>query len=136
MSEEYIEFDQLIDKELLGEAIWKDCGVCRCLCHGTSMGIAIEIENSGVDTEYGEIGYLGRGFYCFHGDLEACRLWARDQYKEEPIAVLTLEVDLGNTFFICEELWKIINEQAKRVKEKLTQKQKIGTIIEFAIKVL
>lgn len=139
MNEKYIEINQTIDKILFEEAIRRDCGICKYLYHGTSREIAHEVENSGeIDTEYGEIQYLGKGFYVFHWDVEASKMWARRRYENESIAVLALEADLGNTFFVYEELRKRLNEQAKRIKisskKKLSQNQKIGTIIEFGIK--
>ncbi|MFA5315843.1 MAG: hypothetical protein WC369_00255 [Dehalococcoidales bacterium] len=124
-----------VDDQLLGEAIKLDCGVCKNLYHGTSISVAQKIKDN-AEIEIGpQVGYLGKGVYCYHLDVEASRLWARKKYKGSQISVFALEADLGNTFYVSQELIRIFQNRASELKQlKLDMGVKVGYVIEVFVK--
>lgn len=125
-----VKFDRLNSNELVEEAIKQKVGVCRDLYHGTSIYNAQKILKTKtfiIPKKPG--GYLGRGIYCYLHDTEASRIYARK--KKEKIAVLKLVANLGNIFFVCNELYDYFHRIAKKHEEiELVMKEKIGFIIE------
>lgn len=132
--EQIIELDETSD-QLVHEAIKQDCGIYKHLYHGTLKYIAHEIQKTAEIKIGSEVGYLGNGFYCYLLDEEASRIWARKKNKTEKIAVLNLVANLDNTFFINQELHRIIKNKATELrKDKLDINTKVGYIIELFIK--
>lgn len=135
MSEEKIIKSNETSDQLVKEAIKRNCGIYRHLYHGTLKHIAHEIKSTGEIKTGSEVGYLGKGFYCYHMDEEASRIWARRKNKEEKIAVLNLVANLGNTLFICQELHRIFQNKATELKNvNLDINKRVGHIVELFIK--
>lgn len=132
--EQIIEIDETND-QLVHEAIKQDCGICKHLYHGTSIYNAQKIKRTNEIKIPNEVGYLGKGFYCYHLDIEASRIWAREKNEEGKIGVLNLVANLGNTFFVSKELYQIFRDKSKTLRDcKLDIDKKIGNYIELFIK--
>jgi hypothetical protein len=129
---QFIDFNQ-VGNQMFDEAIKLDCGVCRHLYHGTTKYLANLIKETNEIIISNEIGYLGYGFYCYLFDAEASRIYAKAHHNEK-IAVLELVVNLGNVFFINQELYKFFLSYADKLTVKKELRKKVGTLIELFIK--
>jgi len=135
MNEENILEPNEVCDQLVSEAIKRDYGICRDLYHGTSKYEADKIRKTAEIKIGSEYGYLGRGIYCYLHDVEASRIWARIKNRTGKIAVFKLVANLGNIFYICQELHRIFYNKATKHKEiKLAVNEKVGYIIELFIK--
>lgn len=135
MGEEQILNREEIDGQLLEEAIKIESGICKHLYHGTLKSVAQKIQRP-TEIEIGaDVGWLGKGVYCYHLDVEASRIWARIKYKTNKIAVLTLTADLGNILFASKELHQFFQNRATElIQLNLDINMKVGYIIERFIK--
>lgn len=132
--EQVFEFYE-VKSQLVEEAIKREIGTCRDLYHGTLKYNAQEILATEIKIPSRAGGNLGKGIYCYLHDVEASRIWARKKNKTGKIAVLNLVANLGNTFFICKELYRIFYNKAQKHKEiKLAIIEKVGYIVEVFIK--
>ena len=123
------------DEEDLKESIRQHCGLCKDLYHGTSRDAAREIKREKKLRFGHEVGYLGRGFYCYLHDINASKIYARTKYKDQPIAVIRLVADLGNLLFVSVEFQKMLRETASRLDSlrKGDIDKRIGLLIESII---
>lgn len=123
------------DEEDLKESIRPRCGLCKDLYHGTSRDAAREIKRKKKLRFGHEVGYLGRGFYCYLHDINASKIYARTKYKDQPIAVIRLAADLGNLLFVSVEFQKMLRETASRLDSlrKGDIDKRIGLLIESII---
>ena len=134
MEEKDTTLEEMSDKEL-EDAIKVDCGIQKHLYHGTKKYMAYEIKKNGTIKIGDDIGYLGRGFYCYHLDHTASKIWAETRHPEEKIAILNVIANLGTVFFVCQELHRMFQNKATEVKEfRADIRTKIGYIIERFIK--
>lgn len=133
MEEKSAASEGISDQELK-DAIKVDCGIQKYLYHGTKKYTAYQIKQDGIKIG-DDIGYLGRGFYCYHLDQTASKIWAEKRHPGEKVAILTVIANLGNVFFVCQELHRMFQNKATEVKEfRADVRTKIGYIIERFIK--
>src|SRR4030066_1255303 len=83
-----------------------DYGPLKYLYHGTSKENALKILGPPweIRTE-SEIGYCGKGFYCYYLDEGLARIFPRtkNDFRNKEIAVLSLVVKKHNMFFLSYE---------------------------------
>lgn len=135
MNEEQVIKPKEIGDQQVNEGIKLDYGICKCLYHGTSKYNAQEIQKTNKIKIPNKVNYLGKGFYCYHWDMEASRIWARKRNKTEKIAVLDLVANLGNIFFISKEVYQVFRNKAIELRDShLHIDERIGNYIELFIK--
>lgn len=123
------------DEKALKESVRINCGELGDLYHGTSAKRASQIVATNTVKIGDEIGYLGYGFYCYYEDVNASKLYARDKFVSEKIAVLVIRADIGNKLFVDPDLYQILRRIALRLKRKYSGHidHKIGLLIEDII---
>ena len=105
------------------------------LYHGTSKSNAQKIQRTREIKIPNEVGYLGKGFYCYHLDMEASRIWAKKKNKEDKIGILNLIANLNDIFFVSKELYQIFRDKSKELQDcKLIIDKRIGNYIELFLK--
>jgi len=92
-----------------------DLGVCKDLYHGTTKNIAYQIIKSGRIECGNTSSYLGCGIYCYLHDINACKIWVKNKYKNEPVTVFKLIANLGNVLFVDTELYKFLRETLRKI---------------------
>jgi hypothetical protein len=115
--------------------LYENAGICRNLYHGTAKHIALSIIKSKAIEIHDKVGYIGCGFYCFHLDIEACKIFAKSKYDGDKIAVIHAIANLGNVLFIYKELYEILLKKSKEISGKDTNSvpNNIGLLIERVV---
>lgn len=127
-----------ISEKLAESAVIFDYGPLKCLYHGTSKENAYNIVGPPVEirTE-SEIGYCGKGFYCYHLDKELAKIYAsaKREFKGEKLAILNLELKVHTMFFLGYELYKEFIDRAKKFieDENNDDNKRAGKLIEIFI---
>ncbi len=103
--------------KLIKDGIIEDFGFCNCLYHGTKKYYAQQIINTKKIRD-ADRGHLGSGFYCYFLEPNCSKIWARNKFKGEKIAILVLKANLGNVFYINEKRYNIFKDFAeKKIKD-------------------
>lgn len=126
-----------VGSKLIKDGIIENYGFCNCLYHGTKKYYAQQIVDTKEIKHDEDIGHLGSGFYCYFLEPTCCKIWAREKFNRESIAILVLKASLGNILHINEERYKIFKDFAEKKEFKNFDpdiNKTIGYIIETVIK--